>query len=103
MSNPLTSLPPRVRQGLYLLYALAGVALAVLPIYDVDVAREAQVLVILGAAFGLTAASNVPSYTDVVEGDAAPPERGAIDAVTALVVVVLVVVLLLLLGLIPVR
>lgn len=70
MSNPLQSIPPRVRQGLYVLYALAGLVIAVLPIYDVDVSREAQVLVIVGAAFGFTAASNTPSFKDVIEGDA---------------------------------
>lgn len=97
--NPLTSIPPRVRQVLYVLYALAGLALAVLPLYDVDVSREAQVLVIIGTAFGLTAASNMPTFKDVVEGDVEPPvERGATDAVTILVIVFLVLAVLVLLG-----
>lgn len=89
--NPLTSIPPRVRQVLYVLYALAGLALAVLPLYDVDVSREAQVLVVIGTAFGLTAASNMPTYRDVVEGDVPPPdERGASDIVAVAAVLVII-------------
>jgi hypothetical protein len=73
MSNPLQSIPPRVRQALYVLYGLAGLALAILPVWDVEVDKLATTLVIIGTAFGFTAASNVPSYVDVVEGDAEPP------------------------------
>lgn len=98
--NPLTSIPPRVRQVLYVLYALAGLALAILPLYDVDVSREAQVLVIVGTAFGLTAASNMPTFKDVVEGDAPAPDRGEssiVVAAAALVILAVIVWLVLLL------
>lgn len=58
MQNPLTSLPTKVRQGLYAAYALAGVGLGVAAVYGVPVDQHGAALAIIGAAFGFTALSN---------------------------------------------
>lgn len=115
--NPLQSIPPKVRQVAYLVAALAGVVLGALQVgYAsadapqptwVDVAFD--VLGYLVVALGLTAASNLPSYEDVVEGDAPAPdvrgrhELGHTSLVTALIVVALVLLILFLLGPLAVR
>lgn len=75
MSNPLSSLPPKVRQFLYLAYAVAAAVLGGLEVGDVetifgaDVTQILAVLAYAGAALGLTAASNMPSVEDVVDGE----------------------------------
>lgn len=102
--NPFTAIPPKVRQGLYLAYACAGLILGALQVYgteqlgDLDVSKCLEVLAYIGVPLGFTAASNTPSYQDVVEGDAPRPERGAVDVVTILVVCLVVVLILVLLG-----
>jgi hypothetical protein len=58
MQNPFQSIPARYRQALYFAYALAGVALGVLAVYDVDVSKHAAALVVIGTALGLTAGAN---------------------------------------------
>lgn len=106
MSNPFAMIPPKARQWLYLAYALIGLVLGGVQVYglshlgSLDVGKALEVLAYVGIPLGFTAASNMPSYEDVAEGDAAPPhdDRGAADAVTVLVVVVLVLLVLFLLG-----
>lgn len=104
MGNPLTTIPPKVRQGLYLAYALVGLVLGGFQVAGLETIGDAKVVTCLavlayvGTALGFTAASNMPSYTDVAEGDAAPPdERGASDLVTVAVLFVGAVLLLVLL------
>jgi hypothetical protein len=111
--NPLTALPPRVRQAFYVVAASVGLFLGACQVYDahtlfggaVDVDKALQVLGYVSVALGLTAASNLPSYEDVAEGDAAPPQidgrdnwiapddRGEITLVGVLVVVLVVAVI----------
>lgn len=52
----------------------------------------------LWAYLGLTAQANVPSFEDVAEGKADPPEEGDVGVLEALLIVLLVVVLIVLLG-----
>jgi hypothetical protein len=59
MTNPFTAIPARYRQALYFVYGLAGLALAILPAWGVDVTKPAATLVIIGTAFGFTAGANV--------------------------------------------
>lgn len=60
--NPLTGiLTPKVRRYLYAAFFVAGVALGALKLADVDTGATAQILAYIGAALGLTAASNTPS------------------------------------------
>src|SRR5690606_22490414 len=61
MPNPFESIPPRIRQGLYLAYALVGLGLAVAAVYGVDVSQHVSALAVVGAAFGFTAAANTPA------------------------------------------
>jgi len=69
MTNPLTSLPTKVRQGLYGAYALAGVGLGVAAVYGVDVGEHGAALGIIGAAFGFTALSNTSEGDQEADGD----------------------------------
>lgn len=100
--NPFTSIPPKVRQGIYLCYAVVGLILGALQVYgteqvgSLDVSKCLEVLAYIGVPLGFTAASNVPSYEDVADGDAPPPERGASALEVALVVLVVVAILVLL-------
>jgi hypothetical protein len=99
--NPLTALPPRVRQAFYVVAASVGLFLGACQVYDaetlfggaVDVDKALQVLGYVSVALGLTAASNLPSYEDVAEGDAAPPDHGEITLVGVLIVVLVVAVI----------
>jgi len=78
MTNPLSSIPPQVRRWLYVIYALVGLLLGACQvagadtIFGADVTTCLAVLAYVGTALGLTAASNMPSYEDVVEGDDTP-------------------------------
>lgn len=71
MSNPLTDvLTPTIRKYLYAALFLAGVVLGALKILGHDVGDYPEVLAYIGAALGLTAASNVtPSDAPEVPGD----------------------------------
>lgn len=58
--NPLVDvLTPQIRKYLYAALFLAGVVLGALKIAGVDTGATADVLAFVGAALGLTAASNV--------------------------------------------
>lgn len=76
MTNPLASIPPQVRRWLYVAYALIGLFFGACQVagadtvFGADVTTCLAVLAYVGTALGLTAASNMPSYEDVVEGDA---------------------------------
>lgn len=62
MTTPLTGIfSPQVRRYIYAAYFLAGVVLGALQIAGVDTGKTADVLVYIGAALGITAASNAPS------------------------------------------
>lgn len=105
MTNPLTALPPRVRQGFYVIAAFVGLFLGACQVYGaeelgpLDVSKALEVLGYLSVALGLTAAANVPSYQDVADGEVPPPdERGAVDVAQALLVVLLVLVILVVLS-----
>ena len=95
--NPLQSIPPVVRKWAYLVYALVGLVLGGLQVYGVanlgalDVSKSLEVLAYIGIPLGFTAASNLPSYEDVVEGDAAPPrdQLGVMSLERVLVIVIL--------------
>lgn len=70
--NPLTDvLTPGLRKALYALLFVAGVVLGALKIAGVDTGAAAEVLAYVGAALGLTAASNVTDNNAgaEVEGD----------------------------------
>lgn len=106
--NPLTALPPQVRQVFYWLYATIGVVLGgfqvvgATEILGADLTKTMAVFAYVGTALAVTAGSNVPSYRDVVEGDAAPPDEfGHIGVLEAVLILVAVVVLLAVLGFIP--
>lgn len=61
--NPLTDiLTPTIRKYLYLAWTLATVVVGALNIADVDTGATVDVLAYLGAALGLTAASNVDTH-----------------------------------------
>lgn len=105
--NALTNIPPNVRAALYWISFIVGIALGATQVgyqsaeagFPIWLKVALSVYAFLAGVLGLTAASNTPSYADVVEGDAAPPpERGAVDAVTVLVVVLVVVLIFVLLG-----
>lgn len=104
MNNPFTSIPPKVRQALYLIYGTVALILGALQVYGtedigaLDVGKCMEVMAYIGVPLGFTAASNTPSYADVVEGDAPPPERGLTTLGLVLLVLVVVVVVLLLAG-----
>lgn len=101
MNNPLTAIPPKVRQWLYLGYAVAGLLLGAVQVYGADtifgleLVKLLGVLAYVGVALGFTAASNLPSYDDVVDGDLPPPQHradtGQADLNTVLLFVALVV------------
>lgn len=73
--NPLSALPPKVRQVCYLIAAIVGLVLGACQVYGtetlgpVDVSKALEVLGYLSIALGLTAASNMPSVEDVAEGE----------------------------------
>lgn len=102
--NILSDIPPRIRKALYVIYALVGVVLGAFQVADVDslgpvdLGKTLDVFAYVGIALGLTAASNTPSYADVVEGDAPPPDRGAVGLGTAVVIALLVVLVLVLIS-----
>jgi hypothetical protein len=62
--NPLQQIPASVRRVLYIVYAILGVALGALAVAhvdhlgSVDLDTVNDVFVYIGAAFGITAASN---------------------------------------------
>lgn len=101
----LTTIPPHVRSSLYLASALVGLGLGAAQVgyqaaeagFPTWLKVALSVYAFLAGALGLTAASNTPSYQDVVEGDVPPPdERGASDFVTVVVVLAIVVLAVLL-------
>lgn len=104
--NPLTALPPRVRQVFYVVAAFVGLFLGACQAYDadtlfgaVDVDKALQVLGYVSGVLGLTAAANMPSAEDVIEGDAPPPDDlGHLDVGQAVLIALLVVLLLVVLG-----
>lgn len=66
MTNPLVNvLTPTIRKYLYAALFLGGVVLGALKILGHDTGNYPQVLAYVGAALGLTAASNAsPTQTD---------------------------------------
>lgn len=92
MTNPFTAIPPTARKYLYLAYATVGLILGGLQVYGteqvgaLDVSKCLEVLAYAGVVLGFTAASNLPSYEDVVQGDAPPPENGNISLSTIVLV-----------------
>jgi hypothetical protein len=56
--NPLTLIPAKYRKYAYAAYALAVVVAGALAIAGVDTGKATDVLAYVGAALGLTAASN---------------------------------------------
>lgn len=108
--NPLTGLfSPATRKAMYVVFALAGLAVGAVMAWcgATDQAQPdwvdgaTAVLTYVGAGLGLTAASNVPTPdTDEPGGQPEGDVRGAIDLGTALLVAVLLLVLLALLGVI---
>lgn len=57
--NPLVNvLTPKIRGYLYAAYVLAGIVLGACQIAGVETGKTSDVLVYVGAALGLTAASN---------------------------------------------
>lgn len=86
MNTPLQSVPPKVRATLYWIgYVLGVVGQGVTIVWGAVAAASPDVtmplwLVITSAVLGLLqtqlnllAGSNLPSYVDVVEGEATPP------------------------------
>lgn len=62
MSNPLTDIIPAAwRKYLYAAFGLASLVVGALIVAGVDVGAASDVLVYVGAALGLTAASNTGS------------------------------------------
>lgn len=57
--NPLKYIPAKYRRVAYGLYATAAVTAGALLVAGVEIGRAPDVLVYLGAALGITAASNV--------------------------------------------
>lgn len=105
--NPLNDYPG-ARKSLYTLQWLVGGVLVVAGAYftlsgtDIDALPRWYVVTaglspVVWTYLGVTAAQNVPSYRDVVEGDAPPPdERGESVltlAIGAAVLVVLIIVI----------
>lgn len=74
----MTNIPPKVRQTLYWISFVLGIALGATQVgyqaaeagFPVWLKVALSVYAFLAGALGLTAASNMPSYEDVVEGDA---------------------------------
>ncbi|TAJ21842.1 MAG: hypothetical protein EPO65_00650 [Dehalococcoidia bacterium] len=68
--NPLTSIPPKVRKGLYLVYAVVGLVLGALQVAgldslgSVDLSTALAVYAYVGVALGFTAGSNVDTPAD---------------------------------------
>jgi hypothetical protein len=79
VSNPFASIPPKARQYLYLAYALVGLFLGGVQVYGLthlgalDVGKALEVVAYIGIPLGFTAASNMPSFEDVVDGETPPP------------------------------
>lgn len=108
--NALTSIPPKVRQGLYWGSFIVGITLGAIQVgfqsaeagFPVWLKVALSVYAFLAATLGLTAASNTPAPASGVNRAAAEGyhrgHRGATDAVTVLVVAVLVILVLVLLG-----
>jgi hypothetical protein len=114
--NLLTDIPPNVRLAAYLTAWLTGtlsqgtaVVWAAVAAASPDVSMPMW-LVITAAALGfitsqlnLLARANVPSYEDVVDGEAAPPdERGAANWFQITVVILLGLLVLLAAGLVEI-
>jgi len=59
MGNPLTTIPPKVRQGLYLAYAVGGPVVAYCAAKGYVGDAELVLYASIGTALGLTAASNL--------------------------------------------
>ena len=57
--NPLTLIPAKYRKYAYAAYALAVIVAGALAVAGVDTGKTTDVLAYIGAALGLTAASNV--------------------------------------------
>lgn len=104
--NPLQAIPPKIRLWLYVAYGLAGLAVGSVATYCAAtdqgvptwVAGVSAVLVgPLAAAFGGIAASNLPSYQDVREGDAPPPrnEGGYLSLIVGVLLALILLVVLL--------
>lgn len=87
--NPLTSIPPKVRTALYWVgYVVGVVGQGIAVVWAAIAAAQPDVtmplgLVITSGVIGLLqtqlnllAGSNVPSYQDVVDGEAPPPAVG---------------------------
>ena len=107
--NALTTIPPNVRSALYWISFVVGIGLGATQVgyqsaeagFPVWLKVSLSVYAFLAATLGLTAASNTPSYTDVVEGDAKPPrEVGASDLVVLAAVGLLALVILIAAGVI---
>lgn len=71
--NPLTLIPARYRKYAYAGYALAVIAVGALAIAGVETGKATDVLAYIGAALGLTAASNV----DTADAGEDEPAEGA--------------------------
>ncbi len=101
--NPLTALPPKARQVFYVAAAFVGLFLGACQVYDaetlfggaVDVSKALEVLGYVSGVLGLTAAANMPSAEDVIEGDApAPDQRGEVGLLGVLVILAIVAVII---------
>lgn len=98
--NLLTTIPPRVRQALYLGYALVGVSFGAIQVglqsadagFPVWLKVALSVYAFLGTALGLTAASNTPDLKHRAD------DRGLTSVGLVLLVVLVVVLVLLLAG-----
>lgn len=80
--NPLNDYPRARRVAYYVQFVVAGAVLLIGLGYGAAEAEVPTWYTVLAAVtsglwayLGLTAAHNVPSYRDVVEGDAAPPDE----------------------------
>lgn len=103
--NPLSD-HPKARLYAYYVTFLVGLGLGALQIgfqaaeagFPTWLKVALSVYAFLAAGLGLTAAQNMPSYQDVVEGDARPPRNqiGAMSPERALVIIALVLLVLIL-------
>lgn len=83
--NALTNIPPNVRATLYWISFVVGIGLGAAQVgyqaadagFPVWLKVALSVYAFLAATLGLTAASNTPSYQDVVEGDTPAPRPNA--------------------------
>jgi len=101
MNNPLRgALSPATRKVLYVLFALAGIVVGAVMVYcgATDNAQPSwvdgtnAVLTYVGAALGLTAASNVPTPdTNEPGGDSGSAGIGLLGVLLIVLVVVLLV------------